>query len=99
MELAKEIDLDLYSNKISDISRGKQRFIRTLAENSIIREIAEELSAARPVIALALLAKLVEEDNRGAKRFAQRIWNCNLNKYFGIICSFAHFNSCNFQFY
>ena len=78
LEFAKEIDWDLYSNKfltnkISDLSRGKQRFIRTLAENSIIREIAEELSAARPVIALALLAKLVEEDNRGAKRFAQRI--------------------------
>ena len=78
MELAKEIDWDLYSNKfltnkISDLSRGKQRFIRTLAENSIIREIAEQLSAARPVIALALLAKLVKEDNRGAKRLAQRI--------------------------
>ena len=78
LEFAKEIDWDLYSNKfltnkISDLSRGKQRFIRTLAENSIIREIAEELSAARPVIALALLAKLVKEDNRGAKRLAQRI--------------------------
>jgi hypothetical protein len=77
-EVADKIDWDQYSNrfltnKISDLSRNDQDFIRNLAENTIVREIAEELNEARPVVALAVLAKLVEDDSRGAKRFAQRV--------------------------
>ena len=78
LELARKIDWDQYSNrfltnKISDLLHDEQEFIRTLAENSIVRDISEELNEARPVVALALLAKLVEDEERGAKRFAQRI--------------------------
>ena len=76
--MAKAIDWDQNTNKfltnqISDLSSDEQEFIRRLAENSIVREIAEDLNEARPVVALAFIAKLVEEDDYGAKRFAQRI--------------------------
>jgi hypothetical protein len=78
LKMAKAIDWDQNANKfltnqISDLSSDEQEFIRRLAENSIVREIAEDLNEARPVVALAFIAKLVEEDDYGAKRFAQRI--------------------------
>ena len=77
-EVAANIDWDKYSNRfltnqISDLSRSEQQLIRSLASSTIVREVAKELNEPRNVIALALLAKLADETDRAAQRFAKRI--------------------------
>lgn len=77
LQAAEDINWDQHSNRfltnqISDLSRSEQELVRTLASSAIVREIARELSEPRNVVALALLAKLVEENDRAAQRFAKR---------------------------
>jgi hypothetical protein len=77
-EAAANIDWDQYSNRfltnqISDLSSSEQQLVRSLASSAIVREIVRELSEPRNVVALALLAKLADENDRAAQRFAKRI--------------------------
>ena len=76
--LALTIDWDKCSNnflinKTTDLSRAEQEIIQLLAESLSVIELAVKLNVARSVVALALLAKLVEDDNLSAKRFAYRV--------------------------
>ena len=77
-DLALTIDWDKCSNnflinKTTDLSRAEQKIVQLLAESLSVIELAVKLNVARTVVALALLAKLVEDDNRSAKRFAYRV--------------------------
>ena len=47
--------------------------MQSLAESFFVIELAIKLNVAHPVIALALLAKLVEDNDRSAMRFSYRI--------------------------
>jgi hypothetical protein len=77
-DLAVTIDWDKCSNNFlinetTDLSRPEQKIVQSLAESLFVIELAVELNVARTVIALALLAKLVEDNDRSARRFAYRI--------------------------
>ena len=77
-DLVVTIDWDKCSNNFlinetTDLSRPEQKIVQSLAESLFIIELAVELNVARNVIALALLAKLVEDNDRSARRFAYRI--------------------------
>ena len=78
LDLAVTIDWDKCSNNFlinetTDLARAEQKIVQSLAESLFVIELAVELNVARTVIALALLAKLVEDNDRSAKRFAYRI--------------------------
>ena len=60
-------------NETTDLARAEQKIVQSLAESFFVIELAVKLSVARPVIALALLAKLVEDNDRSAMRFSYRI--------------------------
>jgi hypothetical protein len=73
--LAVTIDWDKCSNNFlinetTDLARAEQKIVQSLAESLFVIELAVELNVARTVIALALLAKLVEDNDRSARRFA-----------------------------
>ena len=77
-EVAANIDWDQYSNRfltnqISDLSRSEQKFVRSLASSAIVIGIARHVREPRNVVALALLAKFADENDRAAQRFAKRI--------------------------
>ena len=77
-DLAVTIDWDKCSNNFlinetTDLSRPEQKIVQSLAESLFVIELAVELHVARTVIALALLAKLVEDNDRSARRFSYRI--------------------------
>jgi hypothetical protein len=77
-EVAANIDWDQYSNRfltnqISDLSRSEQELVRNLASSAIVIGIARHVSEPRNVVALALLAKFADENDRAAQRFAKRI--------------------------
>jgi hypothetical protein len=77
-DLAVTIDWDKCSNNFlinetTDLSRPEQKIVQSLAESLFVIELAVELNVARNVIALALLAKLVEDNDRSARRFSYRI--------------------------
>jgi len=78
-DLAVTIDWDKCSNNFlinetTDLTRAEQKIVQSLAERLFVIELAVELNVARIVIALALLAKLVEDNDRSAKRFAYRVF-------------------------
>jgi hypothetical protein len=77
-EVAANIDWDQCSNRfltnqISDLSRSEQELVRSLASSAIVIGIARELNEPTNVVALALLAKFADENDRAAQRFAKRI--------------------------
>ena len=77
-EVAANIDWDQYSNwfltnQISDLSRSEQELVRSLASSAIVIGIARHVSEPRNVVALALVAKFADENDRAAQRFAKRI--------------------------
>ena len=77
-DLAVTIDWDKCSNNFlinetTDLTRAEQKIVQSLAESVFVIELAVELNVARTVVALALLAKLVEDNDRSAKRFAYRL--------------------------
>ena len=78
LDLAVTIDWDKCSNNFlinetTNLTRAEQKIVQSLAENLFVIELAVELDVARTVIALALLAKSVEDNDRSAKRFSYRI--------------------------
>jgi len=78
LSVAGAIDWDQYSNRfltnqISDLSGEQQRLVRGIAASLIVLEISRDVNESRIVVALALLAKLVEDEDRAARRFAKRI--------------------------
>ena len=73
-EVAANIDWDQYSNwfltnQISDLTKSEQELVRSLASSAIIKGIARHVSEPRNVVALALLAKFADENDRAAQRF------------------------------
>jgi hypothetical protein len=77
-EVAANIDWDQCSNRflinqISDLSRSEQELVRNLASSAIVIGIARHVREPRNVVALALLAKFADENDRAAQRFAKRI--------------------------
>jgi hypothetical protein len=79
LDLAVTIDWDKCSNNFlinetTDLARAEQKIVQSLAESLFVIELAVELNVARTVIALALLAKLVEDNDRSARRFAYRVF-------------------------
>ena len=79
LDLAVTIDWDKCSNNFlinetTDLTRAEQKIVQSLAESLFVIELAVELNVARTVIALALLAKLVEDNDRSARRFAYRVF-------------------------
>ena len=78
LSVARAIDWDQYSNRfltnqISDLSGEQQRLVRGIAASVIVLEISRDINEPRTVVALALLAKLVEDEDRAARRFAKKI--------------------------
>ena len=70
-EVAANIDWDQYSNwfltnQISDLSKSEQELVRGLASSAISKGIARHVSEPRNVVALALLAKFADENDRAA---------------------------------
>ena len=47
--------------------------MRGIAASLIVLEISRDVNESRIVVALALLAKLVEDEDRAARRFAKKI--------------------------
>ncbi|HAG70977.1 MAG TPA: hypothetical protein DCL66_02125, partial [Gammaproteobacteria bacterium] len=60
-------------NETTDLTRAEQKIVQSLAERLFVIELAVELNMARTIVALALLAKLVEDNDRSAKRFSYRV--------------------------
>ena len=89
--LAVTIDWDKCSNNFlinetTDLARAEQKIVQSLAESLFVIELAVELNVARTVVALALLAKLVEDNDRSAKRFTHRILgSLELTKLEGVV--------------
>ena len=70
-EIAANIDWDQYSNwfltnQISDLSKSEQELVRSLASSAIFKGIARHVSEPSNVVALALLAKFADENDRAA---------------------------------
>ena len=70
-EVAANIDWDQYSNwfltnQISDLTKSEQELVRSLASSAIFKGIARHVSEPRNVVALALLAKFADENDRAA---------------------------------
>jgi len=47
--------------------------VRGIATSVIVLEISRDVNEPRTIVALALLAKLVEDEDRAARRFAKKI--------------------------
>ena len=94
--LAVTIDWDKCSNNFlinetTDLARAEQKIVQSLAESLFVIELAVELNVARTVIALALLAKLVEDNDRSAKRFTHRILgSLELTKLEGVVSKLSN---------
>jgi len=94
--LAVTIDWDKCSNNFlinetTDLARAEQKIVQSLAESLFVIELAVELNVARTVVALALLAKLVEDNDRSAKRFTHRILgSLELTKLEGVVSKLSN---------